>query len=196
MKKVLLSLFVIFLAISAHCQNTHLSFKGVPIDGTLNEYVNKMKLAGFTHIGTEDGVALLKGDFAGYRGCMIGVQTLKPRNLVHEITVVFPEQEEWANLEYDYIKLKEMLTTKYGAPSNSREEFVKTPSYRDLDDDENKLRELRDGRCEYFSVFTLENGRITLELRDTGFPYGKHVQLWYTDKNNESVIEADAMDDL
>jgi hypothetical protein len=28
----------------------HLSFKGVPIDGTLNEYVDNMKKSGFTHI--------------------------------------------------------------------------------------------------------------------------------------------------
>lgn len=196
MKKLFLFLSFLFFTLYAYSQNSHLTFKGVPIDGSLDSYVVKMKAAGFEHIGTEDGIALLKGDFAGYRGCFIGVQTLRPRNLVHEITVVFPKQEEWPNLEYDYLKIKEMLTTKYGAPSKCKEEFVQTPIYMDIKRDDHKMRELRDGRCEYYSVFTLDNGRISLEIRDTGFPYEAHIQLWYTDKTNESVIEADAMDDL
>ena len=196
MKKLLLFTIVLCISISAFCQNSHLAFKGVPIDGTLTEYVNKMKAAGFTHLGTEDGIALMQGDFAGYKNCTIGVQTLKPRNLVHEITVVFPSQDKWANLENDYIKIKEMLTIKYGAPSKSKEEFVKTPVYMDLDKDDDKMAELRDDRCEYYSVFTLENGRISLQLRYTGYPYFAHIQLWYTENANESVIEADAMNDL
>lgn len=196
MKKLFLTFVVSCIAVTAFCQTSHLTFKGVPIDGSLNEYVNKMKAAGFTHVGTEDGIALMTGDFAGYKNCTIGVQTLKPRNLVHEITVVFPNQEKWPNLENDYIKIKEMLTTKYGAPSKSKEEFVKTPIYMDLDKDDDKMSELRDDRCEYYSIFTLENGRITLQLRYTGYPYYAHIQLWYTDKANESVIEADAMNDL
>ena len=196
MKKIFLTILIACLAVTAFSQNTHLTFKGVPIDGTLNEYVNKMKAAGFTHLTTEDGIALMRGDFAGYKNCIIGVQTLKPRNLVHEITVVFPQQEEWARLEGDYIKIKEMLTTKYGTPTKSNEEFVNTPGYIDISRDDNKMRELRDGRCEYYSIFRLDNGRISLELRDTGFPYEAHIQLWYTDKVNESVIEADAMNDL
>lgn len=196
MKKLVLIIVMSCISISAFCQNTHLSFKGVPIDGTLTEYVNKMKTAGFTHVGTEDGIALMQGDFAGYKNCTIGVQTLKPRNLVHEITVVFPSQEKWSNLENDYIKIKEMLTTKYGAPSLSNEEFVKTPSWQDLNDDEDRMEELKEDRCEYYSIFTLNNGRITLQLRYTGYPYYAHIQLWYTDKVNEAVIEADAMNDL
>ena len=196
MKKLFLTLVISCLAVTAFCQTSHLTFKGVPIDGSLNEYVNKMKAVGFTHIGTDAGVALLRGDFAGYRRCVIGVQTTKPKNLVHEITVVFPQQEEWDRLEYDYIKIKEMLTTKYGAPAKSKEEFVDTPVYRDITRDDHKMRELKEGRCEYYSVFKLENGRITLELRDTGYPYEAHIQLWYTDKANELVVEADAMNDL
>ncbi len=47
----------------------HLKFKGVPIDGTLSEYVSKMKQAGFQLIETDDGVAVLEGEFAGYKDC-------------------------------------------------------------------------------------------------------------------------------
>lgn len=102
----------------------HLKFKGVPIDGTLSEYVSKMKQAGFQLVGTDDGVALLEGEFAGYRGCMVGVKTLQKKDLVHEIVVFFPSQDKWSGLSYDYERLKTMLTKKYGNPAECVEQFV------------------------------------------------------------------------
>jgi len=69
--------------------SAHLSFKKVPIDGTLEENVSKMKHSGFKYIQTEDGTALLNGDFAGYKDCYVGVSTLKQKDLVHKIVVFF-----------------------------------------------------------------------------------------------------------
>jgi hypothetical protein len=94
MKKIIITMIVVLTSITTWSQNQsseHLSFKGVPIDGKLSEYVSKMKNNGFTLIGIEDGVALLKGDFAAYKNCTIGVSTLKQTDLVSKISVVFPE---------------------------------------------------------------------------------------------------------
>jgi hypothetical protein len=71
----------------------HMTFKGIPINGTLSEYVIKLKSAGFNHIGTEDGLAILEGDFAGHKNCMIGVSTLDGKDLVSHISIIFPEKE-------------------------------------------------------------------------------------------------------
>ena len=100
MKKIIVSFAFVLIALISHAQSSseHLTFKGVPIDGTLSEYVAKMKSAGFSHIGTEDGVAILSGEFAGYRDCMIGVKTLKKHNTVHEIAILFPTQNTWRGL--------------------------------------------------------------------------------------------------
>ena len=71
-----------------------MSFKGVPIDGTLNEYVAKMKQSGFQYLGSEDGTAMLKGDFAGYKNCHVGVTTLNKMDLVHKILRDFPQPRD------------------------------------------------------------------------------------------------------
>lgn len=57
MKRIIATLlFLMVLISSSFAQNSeHLKFKGVPIDGTLNEYVSKMKQAGFVLEGTGDG---------------------------------------------------------------------------------------------------------------------------------------------
>lgn len=106
-----------------HDSSKHLTFKGVPIDGTLSEFVLKMKKSGFRHTTTKDGVAILQGDFASYKSCTVGVSTLTTKDLVSKIVVLFPEKETWSTLSANYTGLKEMLTEKYGPPSEVIEKF-------------------------------------------------------------------------
>jgi len=70
MKKSLIAVFLSLTICAAFAQtktdsSLHLTFKGVPLDGTLDQYVVKMKQNGFKHISTKDGIAMLQGDFAG-----------------------------------------------------------------------------------------------------------------------------------
>lgn len=96
MKKTLISAILVLIVMASVAQNsqtsTHLMFKGVQIDGTLAGYTLLMEKSGLNHVQTEDGIALLKGDFAGYKGCLVGVATQKRKDLVSKITVFFPEQ--------------------------------------------------------------------------------------------------------
>lgn len=168
----------------------HLSFKGVPIDGTLNEYVAKMKQSGFTMLGTEDGIAMLKGDFASYKGCIVGVATLKGKDLVSKISVIFPVQESWASLASNYFDLKEMLTEKYGQPSESVEKF---PSYEPKDDG-SKMTQVHLDACKYVTTYETDKGSIQLSIK--GDISSAFVTLAYFDKINSNIIREKAKGDL
>jgi hypothetical protein len=103
MKNNILMLFAVLISNVAFSQNQtsgHLTFKGVPIDGTLAGYVAKMKQNGFTHISSESGLALLKGDFAGYKECIVGVSTLKDIDLVYKVAVLFPDKVKFDRCKY------------------------------------------------------------------------------------------------
>jgi hypothetical protein len=170
----------------------HLSFKGIPIDGTLDEYVLKMKQAGFTHLGTEDGSALLSGDFAGYKSCIVGVSTLKQKDLVYKIAVIFPEKETWSTLYNNYFDLKEMLTEKYGKPSEIVEKF---DTYSEPDDDRSRMYEVQFDRCKYYSIYNSENGTIELSIDHDGVR-SCYVRLAYFVRTNNDIIKAKAIGDL
>ena len=142
-------LFTIF-SIAQSQTSDHLIFKGVPIDGTLDEYVSKMKQNGFLLLSTEDEIAILSGDFAGYKDCKIGVTTLKEKDLVYKIVVLFPNKETWSTLSGNYFDLKQMLTEKYGKPSDVLEKF---DTYSQQMDDRSKMYEVGFDRCKYYSVF-------------------------------------------
>ncbi len=173
-------------------ESKHLSFKGVPIDGSLDEYVSKMKQVGFTLIETEDGVAILKGDFAAYKGCIIGVATLKQKDLVSKITVTFPEGDSWSYLSSGYYNLKELLTEKYGEPSEVVEKFDTPPEPKD---DKTRMFYVGMDRCKYYSTFELENGNIQLSIENIDYSTG-FFMLSYFDKVNSKIIRQKAINDL
>ena len=193
MKKIVVTLFLLMSFTLTFSQTyEHLKFKGVPIDGTLNEYVLKMKQVGFQLSETDDGVALLEGEFAGYRDCMIVVSTLKSVNVVNTIGVVFPAREDWSSLEGDYEHLKSMLTEKYGEPADVVEKFQGYSTPRDNND---KIYELSMDRCTWYTIFETENGDIQLSLEKGD--YGEYfVLLKYFDKINTEAVRSAAMEDL
>lgn len=194
MKKTLFTLLFGLIATIgfAQTESPHLSFKGVPIDGTLNEYVQKMKQKGFTYMNTKDGLVLLKGDFAAYKECTIGVATLRDQDLVSKIVVMFPKCETWSALADNYYNLKEMLTEKYGKPANVTEEFQ---GHSEPKDDNSRYYYVTADRCKYITTFETPKGDIQLSLSRNNFrePY---VVLSYFDKINSDIVRAKAMGDL
>ncbi len=197
MKAVLTTIFCFVLTVTIFAQNNtetteHMTFKGVPIDGTLNEYISKMKQSGFTLIGTEDGVAMLKGDFAAYKGCIIGVATLKGKDLVSKITVIFPAQETWSSLSSNYYNLKELLTEKYGEPSEIVEKF---DTHSEPYDDRDRMHAVKMDNCKYYTIYELEKGSVQISI-DHQSVISCFVTLTYFDKLNSEKVRQKAIDDL
>ena len=194
MKNLLITLALVLSTTQLGAQtadNQHLMFKGVPIDGTMSEYVAKMKLNGFVVVATEPGATMLQGDFASYKKCLIGVVTLQQKDLVSKIRVMFPEQSDWASLYGNYSNVKEMLTQKYGAPTEVIEEFRDHPGVKD---DALKFIYASSGDCNYTTVFKTPSGEISLYLDHA--EYTCFVGLSYLDKINGEIIKAKAIDDL
>jgi len=189
MKKIAITLIAFLTTIASYAQ-THLAFKGVPIDGKLSDYVLKMKQNGFVQLETQNGVAMLKGDFASYKDCIIGVSTLKDKDLVSKIAVIFPVQETWSSLSSNYFNLKELLTEKYGQPSESVEKFS---SYEPKDDG-GKMSYVHLDNCKYITTYKTDNGSIQLSINNND--YKAFVALAYVDKINGNIIRAKAKEDL
>lgn len=170
----------------------HMTFKGVPIDGTLKDYTEAMKKVGFNHEKTDDGVAVLSGDFAGYKNCTIDVSTLTNCDIVSKITVKFPTNTVWSDLMKDYENLKTLLTKKYGRPKECQEKFTRDVSDRG----DSKLMALYRKEYEWYTKYETNLGSIMLTISSGILPYTGYAVLIYQDKiNGEKVINS-ALDDL
>jgi len=195
MQKNIFSFILIFSTCFVFAQTNsdtskHLVFKGVPLDGTLDQYVSKIKQNGFIHVSSNNGTAILQGDFAGYKDCYVGVSTLKQKDLVHKIVVNFSECETWSTLSGNYFNLKSMLTEKYGKPAEVIEKFEGNEPRDDL-----KMYSVRSDKCKYYSTWTTEKGDIQLSI-DRNNLLKCFVKLIYFDKINSAEVKKQAIDDL
>lgn len=191
MKQIISLGLAMIIAFAISAQTGHLTFKGVPIDGTLNEFVGKLKQKGFTQLGKEQGIAILEGDFAAFKGCTVAVYEHES-GLVNRVGVMFPERDTWSLLYGDYSKLKEMLIQKYGKPSEETEEFQ---GYSTPRDDNSRMHEVQMDRCKYICDFTTDNGVIELRIAHNSV-ISCFVVLVYVDAENESKVQSSAIDDL
>lgn len=99
---------------------TPLSFKGIPITGSLTAFGNELVKAGFRN----NGNGTYTGDFAGYSGCKV---TPVGNNPVQEVRIDFPVISDWNSLEKAYDALQASLTQKYGIePKTSKNNNIAT----------------------------------------------------------------------
>ena len=86
--------------------STPLSFKGIPMTGSLSAFGQELVKAGFR----SNGNGTYTGDFAGYSGCKI----TPSGNPVQDVRIDFPVISDWNALEKAYDGLQASLTQKYG----------------------------------------------------------------------------------
>lgn len=169
---------------------SHLTFKGIEIDGSLRNFTSQMQQAGFKCLSIIDGSAVFSGDFAGYKDCEIRVSVFNNKDNVNVVKVIFPSLNSWNELENDYHELKQMLIKKYGNPSESSENFKEHV----ISDDKIKLMQLKMGNCYYNSEFVSDLGSITLSIEYEN--PNCFLSLTYRDKLNTDMANAQALDDL
>lgn len=184
-------LFLVALGVSVMTMAQHMTFKGVEIDGPLENFVKAMVAEGFELVAEEDGIAVLKGNFAGYRDCEVAVMTFEGMDVVNAVGVMFHQREEWSAIENDYNSLKAMLTEKYGLPYRVVEEF----NGRVFDDNRTKFYYLTSDRCKWASIFETENGTIELYMQQTDYDKAAVVIKYYDGANTEAM-KASALEDL
>lgn len=185
--------------------STHLKFKDVPLDGPLNLFVSRLERKGFKDAqkrgvitklmesDSQQGSAVLRGDFAGFKDCTLYVSTLSGKDLVARITVAFAGHDQWDALHNDYANLKSMLTEKYGKPDAVTERFQRDwPG--GLDDQMRMIMVGRDA-CKYSCRFDVPEGSITLRIDHDSYTNG-FVTLTYLDRENGNAVRQHAIDDL
>ncbi|MBR3577368.1 MAG: hypothetical protein IKN98_01155 [Bacteroidales bacterium] len=210
MKKTTLFVAIFLLFATLNAQNPALNvpkFKGIEITGTVDQFGTKLSSQGFTFIGKESYGSAYMGRFAGKDDCFIVLAPVENSNDIASVNVMiglkFSEYEvysyeTWEKLLSDYNDLKDLLTEKYGEPTENTEGFTKDAythsSY-------SKLNSVKNGQCEYSAKWGDKDvDKMVVRLSITG---GKNMglecaiitlQYWNVEKTNSSKKEI--IDDL
>lgn len=188
----LISLFafmIITLTSYAQTNSEHLTFKGIPIEGSMNTFCQKLKAKGFTSIGRENNLALFTGNFTG-QDATIGVKATDDGKNVFAITVIFDSSGEWNTLIDTYNYYKDLYTRKYGKPTISKE---KNPAHSDSNT--SLMAEVYQGTVVWGSLWEVTGGDIELSIEKTSRIYEGVVVIRYRDSINiEAKIQKDLED--
>ena len=167
MKKLIVSFAFALIALTSYAQSSsgHLTFKGIPIEGSMTEFCQKLKAKGFTSIGSENNLALFMGDFTG-RNATIGVTATDDGKSVFAVA------------------------RKYGNPTISKE---KNPSHSDSNTA--LMAEVHQGTVVWGSAWEVTGGDIELSIEKTSGVYEGLVVIRYRDSQNvETKIQKDLED--
>ena len=190
MKKVLLLIVSLAISASLFAQGSHLSFKGIPIDGNYKEYAKKLVQKGFTQLeATEQGI-VLSGTFMGKPETIVLVIGDPTTQVVSTVSALLPAGEKWPLIEQAYYETVSIYKEKYGEPGAHVEEFTADV----YDSDSWRINRLESGQCTYKSQWEIEGGRIVIAL--THMEIGNFVAVGYVDHQNEAVNHQSVIDDI
>ena len=185
MRKLLIFMLscVIFTHVSAQ---EHLSFKGIPIDGPIKIFVEKLKAQGFEVAFLSETNAVAAGKFGG-EDCEIAIYATKTSNTVCHVIVILGESNNWSTLKSTYNEYKSLLASKYGMGRSI--EYFNSP-FKEGDNCE--IFALKSDKCHYTTYFTVPNGEIGVSLgslRDNGV-----VFISYLDQINNILADKEITD--
>ena len=186
MKKIIFTLTLLLVTISVVAQE-HLSFKGIPIEGSMTEFCQKLKAKGFTSIGRENNLTLFSGDFTG-RNATVGVTATDDGKNVFAVIVLFDSSGEWNTLVNTYDYYKDLYTRKYGKPTVSKEN---NPAHSDSNTA--LMAEVHQGTVVYGSAWEVTGGDIQLSIEKSSGFYEGMVMIRYRDSQH---VEAKIQNDL
>lgn len=186
MKKLICLLLLCLLPSLAYAQRgaQHLTFMGIPIDGQLSTFVEKMKQRGFSLRDIGSGAATLRGTFAGYSNCEVMVVATPRSKRVHTVLVSFGVEHSWESLHDKYMELKVRLSGKYNK-TYSIEEFP----WGEPETNYGKLEAAKMGMINYVSSYSSDLGTIILNVRNAKNEKATYVTLTYVDRVNGSIKE-------
>ena len=194
MQRYLISLLFVFYGTYtfAQTEDKHMKFMGIPIDGPVSDFVSELEKKGFTITNISEEY-WMKGNFATYDNCKIGISYVKSDNKVYSVAVLFPEYDNWKSIYSIYELMKNNLIEKYGKPASCTEEFQDISS--STLNDRIRMELLTMDMTDFNTFFESGIGVIQLSIRRKDNKNG-WVLINYFDKKNFDIENNKIKDDL
>lgn len=175
MKIKIISLIVVLFCSMQLSAQVHISFKKIPLNGSVSEYSKKLIKKGFSKVDEIGNTYVLKGKFIN-ENCRVHVMGSQKRKEVWSVAAFFPKKISWTSLQCQYNEYKKLYQNKYG--KGDSHEYFKKPY---CEGDGYEMQALKKNKCVYFTVWKTDLGVMTLAISD------ENIIIMYEDKLNTIV---------
>lgn len=168
----------------AQDDSTHLEFKGIPINGKIDDFVKKLQSQGFSIVNRENSGVIMSGQFTGKEAEVMVLNT-KTSKTVWKVVVYLPKQTSWYSIKSEYKYYTEMFTKKYGNPLHTFS-FFSDPYY---EGDGYEMQAVRNEKCTYYSGYHIQEGNISVEISKY-----QQIKIAYEDSINTTIMDKEKED--
>ena len=171
MKKIIGLFFAVLFSAGLYAQEGVIKFLGIPVDGTKQEMIQKLKSKGFTY-NQQKGV--LEGEFNGEQ---VSIQVQTQNNKVWRLRIFDTEPRSKGQIKIRFNKLVGQFE------NNSK--YTPAKKYQTISENEDILREIGINDKQYQAVFLSETGGkvwFTIERVITNF----RIVMFYENTKNEA----------
>lgn len=182
MKRLILCFAMIMMVISDTCAERHMTFLGLPIDGTIYEFKDLMVDKGYRFLEERDQFCFLEGMFTGKDVTLVLVGTPLTKT-IWKVLVKFKKEIYWADLKMSFLEYEDLYKKKYGEPTEKCETIL--PPHKEYIDDWELA--LKNGLIEYHSIWDYAYGSIVLRIS----PFGT-LQIFYQDELNDQKFQKES----
>ena len=191
MKKLLLTICSSLFCVLSYAQTEHLTFKGLPIDGSKQEFLEKLKRQGYSRVfNVEDDV--LSGSFTG-RDCYILVASTPITNTVWKAAVLFESTyDTWSLIKTTYDCLIDVYRLKYGGPALEQKDFI----HPWKEGDGNELIALKSDKCVYKTFFLQKKEGVLIGCIIISMTTNCQILIEYEDTINSALLTKEKADEI
>lgn len=188
MKKILIAIVSLTFAITSFAQE-HMTFKGIPMDGSIRSMMSKLSAQGFKDLGISEGSGMMEGVFSGQQAKILLYSNQK--GMVTRIGVIYDKDGlAWSLIRGHYNKLIDGLTKKYGEPGII-EDFA--DGYEEGSG--NELYGFLFDKNHLMARWDTPKGTICMKFVHT-YSIEESILLVYEDKINATTEDETSYDDL
>ncbi len=162
--KRLITLVMLVVAMTATTfASEHLSFLGIPMNGTVEQFCNKLvSQKGLTIVDRSDeGVYSLEGRFNGLRNCEFYVFPNDDTGQVYKVDVYLPKDNSWSALKGRYNRTVRDFRSDSDWHFDEEGETFESP-YSEGDGDE--MVAVENEKCNYYTDFIGSGGWVRIKI--------------------------------
>lgn len=157
----------------------HLQFKGIPIDGNIDDFANQLELSGFILSGKFENIYAFTGQFVT-KDVELYVYCTSKTQKVWKVAIYLPAIGSWFNLKDECEYFKNQFSIKYGMPTDQFNFFIE-PYF---EGDGYELQAFDQEKAIFSSYWTIHNGTVVVDISKSG-----QVRLCYEDAENAEIMD-------
>ena len=190
MKKIIATIYMVFISAVLFGQNEHLRFKGVEITGNFKDFAQELVKKGFVIQESADYGVILRGDFMGEPGVLTMVYPDSKTQKVISVAAFLESRDNWQSMLSTFENTVKTYKKKYGEPDKYVTEFLDDT----FDYDSWKRTYVSEDKCNYNASWFTKEGGISIQIRYMEGKYG--VLILYVDQQNTAIRDEGILEDI